>query len=265
MDINAIEAVLRDMRNQFVDEVPERCQRMETLAKTIAETGASGEAFDELYRYVHSLKGSGGTHGLPIITNICHHFENLLTDAVSQSRMSPALFAERMLSYIDLLATTAEALRRGVSVVDKEVELERLLHLREARQRVALLADSSKTMQGLFRSALDGFGLKVIVVDNGMQALMRLVHEPIDLLVVGNELDELSGQAVIAALRESHGRNHNIPVVLVKSANSALSDHVRASAVVTRDARMVEQLPSVLEAILQQMQEVQKMQESGTK
>ncbi len=253
MDISAIEAVLRDMRNQFIDEVPERCLRMEALAKTIAEQGASGEAFDELYRHVHSLKGSGGTHGLSIITNICHHFENLLTDAVSQTRMSPQTFSERMISYIDLLAATAEAIRRGVSVVDKEVELERLLHLREARQRVVLVADSSKTMQGLFRSALDGFGLKIIVVNNGMQALVRLVHEPVDLLVVGNELDELGGQAVVAALRESHGRNHNIPVVLVKSANSVLSDHVRVSAVVTRDARMVEQLPAVLGKILQKM------------
>lgn len=253
MDINAIEAVLRDMRNQFLDEIPERCQRMESLARIISEKG-TGEAFDELYRHVHSLKGSGGTHGLPIITNICHHFENLLTDAVSQSRMSPSVYLERMLAYVDLLATTAEAIRRGASVVDKEVELERLLHLREARQRVALVADSSKAMQGLFRSALDGFGLKIIVVNNGMQALIRLVHEPIDLLVVGNELDELGGQAVVAALRESHGRNHGIPVVLVKSANSVLSDHVKVSAVVTRDARMIEQLPTVLGRILQKIE-----------
>lgn len=253
MDISAIEAVLRDMRNQFVDEIPERCQRMEALAHEIARQSATGEAFDELYRHVHSLKGSGGTHGLPVITNICHHFENLLTDAVTLRRTSPQLFAERMLAYIDLLASTAEAIRRGVSVVDKELELERLLCSRDARQRVALVADSSKAMQGLFRSALANFDLKVIVVNNGMQALTRLVHEPIDLLVVGNELDELGGQAVVAALRESHGRNHDIPVVLVKSANSPLSERIRVTSVITRDARMVENLPVVLDKILQKM------------
>lgn len=250
MDASAIEAVLRDMRNQFVDEIPERCERMETLARLIVGEGSSGEAFDELYRHVHSLKGSGGTHGLPIITNICHHFENLLTDAVSLKHLPPAVFTERMLGYIDLLAATAEVIRRGGSLVDKELELERLLNLREARQRVALVAESSKAMQALFRSALQAFDLKVIVVDSGLQALTRLVHEPVDLLVVGNELDELSGQAVIAALRESHGRNHAIPAVLVKSANSPLSEHIRITSVVTRDARMVERLPAVLSRIL---------------
>lgn len=254
MDASQIEAVLRDMRNQFVDEVPERCQRMELLAGEMASQGPAGEAFDELYRHVHSLKGSGGTHGLPIITNICHHFENFLTDAVSLGGLSSADFSSRSLTYIDLLAATGEAIRRGASTADKEVELERLLDLREGRQRTVLVADSSKAMQGVILSALQGFGLKLVVVNNGMQALSRLVHEPIDLLVVGNELDELGGQAVIAALRESHGRNFNIPVVLVKSASSPLSDRLRVSAVVTRDTKMIVRLPVVLEQILRKLE-----------
>lgn len=250
MDINAIEAVLRDMRNQFVEEIPERCQRMEELVAQVRSQGVPGEAFDELYRAVHSLKGSGGTHGLPIITHICHHFENLLTDLPEQSAGVMPAMVERMVAFIDLLASTAEAIRRGATVIDKEIELERMLEVRGKQQRVALVAESSKAMQGVFRSALDAFGVKVIVADTGMQALVRLVHEPIDLLVVGNELNELGGQAVIAALRESHGRNHNIPVVLVKSANSPLSDHIKVTAVVTRDARMVERLPVVLKNLL---------------
>lgn len=250
MDINAIEAVLRDMRNQFVDEIPERCQRMEELAAQMVAQGIPGDAFDELYRCVHSLKGSGGTHGLPLITHICHHFENLLTDLVGQGASVTPAIAARMITFVDLLASTAEAIRRGMSIVDKEIELERMLEVRERKQRVALVAESSKAMQGVFRSALDAFGVKVIVVDSGMQALVHLVHEPIDLLMVGNELNELGGQAVIAALRESHGRNHDIPVVLVKSINSLLSDHIQVTAVVTRDARMVERLPVVLNKIL---------------
>lgn len=249
MDMTAIEAVLRDMRNQFVDEIPERCQRMEELAAQVRTQGAPGDAFDELYRGVHSLKGSGGTHGLPIITHICHHFENLLTDLVGQGAGVTPAVTERIIGFIDLLASTAEAIRRGVPVVDKEIELERMIEVRDTQQRVVLVAESSKAMQGLFRSALDAYGLKVIVADTGLHALSRLVQEPVDLLVVGNELSELNGQAVIAALRESHGRNHDIPVVLVKSANSPLSEHIKVTAVVTRDARMVERFPAVLKRI----------------
>ncbi len=251
MDISAIEAVLRDMRNQFVDEIPERCQRMEVLATQVMEQGIPGEAFDEIYRHVHSLKGSGGTHGLPIITSICHRFENLLTDLGDQGlKITPAVVAQ-VVAYVDLLASTADAIRRGHSVVDKEIELERMLEPQGQRQRVALVAESSKAMQGLFRSVLEGLGVKVIMADTGMQVLTWLVHEPIDLLLLGNELNELNGQAVVAALRESHCRNHGIPVVLVKSVNSLLSEHVKVTTVVTRDARMVDRLPVVLKKILE--------------
>ena len=37
---------------------------------------AQDDNIQELYRNIHSLKGTGGTLDLPIITSICHQFES---------------------------------------------------------------------------------------------------------------------------------------------------------------------------------------------
>ena len=66
--VDMMQKMLRQLRATFLDELPERLDRLDNLLLDIEKLGAAtGEEFNELYRGVHSIKGSGGTHGLHII------------------------------------------------------------------------------------------------------------------------------------------------------------------------------------------------------
>lgn len=235
------EAVLRQMRAGFLAELPERCDRLEDAVLALESGQSDQAAYQDLYRNVHSLKGSGGTFGLSIVTSICHQFENFLTEAAGRYDRS---FGSAALGYIDLLRQTAElAVRDRPDYAPTEAALERM-RLAMLRSRSAvLIADSSATMRGLYQQILHDQPLQISVVDNGMAALDRLLHQPFDLFIAARELDGLNALAVVAALRESNRHNRDIPVILVSSSRDALPAHLRIHHLVARDRHLADNLP----------------------
>jgi chemotaxis protein histidine kinase CheA len=93
-NMDAFQALLASMREAFLDELPERCGHFDALILSLETSPDDREAFNELYRGVHSLKGSGGTHGLSIITTICHQLENLLSETEARQAFG-TVFATR--------------------------------------------------------------------------------------------------------------------------------------------------------------------------
>lgn len=242
------EAVLRQMRAGFLTELPERCDRLENCILALESGNSPQSAYDELYRNVHSLKGSGGTFSLSVITSICHQFESFLADA--HGRYSQA-FGSASLEYVDLLrqvASLADVDKPDFAPIESSLE-----HLRRAmlRSRHAILvADSSPAMRGLYQQALSPLEVQITQVDNGLAALDRLLHQTFDLFVSARELAELGATAIVAALRESRCRNHDIPVVLVSSSQDSLPGHLRIHHLVRRDRDLAEALSRQVRALL---------------
>ena len=71
--------VLAGMRDTFVGDLPDRCDLLEDCVLMFGQ--GDEDTFDELFRHIHSLKGAGGTFGLPVITRICHQFESFVSIA----------------------------------------------------------------------------------------------------------------------------------------------------------------------------------------
>lgn len=234
-NMEAFHALLAKVRGEFISELPDRCNSLDDLILTLEKSPDDGDAFNELYRGVHSLKGSGGTHGLSIITTICHQLEHLLTEAASKKDFS-ASFASRALAFVDLLRQVEKQLgveNLNFSAIEDALEALRKSGL--ASRKSVLIVESSILMVQVFQQALEELPLQLTVEDNGLSALSRLLHESYDLVVVGRETKELSGIALMAALRLSRGRNHGIPAVLVSSKNDAVPDYAGFSEKINRD------------------------------
>jgi len=82
------------------------------LILALETTSDDRQPFNELFRGVHSLKGSGGTHGLGIITTVCHELENLLTETDVKNGFG-AVFATRALAYVDILRRIEKVARQS--------------------------------------------------------------------------------------------------------------------------------------------------------
>ncbi|VAW94061.1 hypothetical protein MNBD_GAMMA20-1362, partial [hydrothermal vent metagenome] len=93
--------ILRQLRDNFLEELPERCDAIEDSILSLGN-GADDEHFQRLYREVHSLKGSAGTHGIPAISTICHQLEDSLTTAQETITHEPERI-DLYLRYLDLI------------------------------------------------------------------------------------------------------------------------------------------------------------------
>ena len=227
--------LLAEMQADFVDELPNRCDRLEEGVMAL-ETKQPG-AFDELYRQIHSLKGSGGMFGIVIITTICHQFESF----VSETRQSfDRNAASTALAYVDLLRKTIAAKGRdasGVTAIEQELEAMRMDSL--SGRASVLLVEPSDTLRKLYKDMFTDPSIQVSMMEGGMATLERMLHAPFDLLVISRELPDLNAIAVVAALRESRCRNSNIPVILVSSNPAPVPAHLGISAIVRRDPKLL--------------------------
>lgn len=227
--------LLAEMQADFLDELPERCDRLDAQALAL-EQKVPG-AFDEFYRQIHSLKGAGGMFGVPVITTICHQFESFISEAHLPFD-HPA--ASKALAYVDLLRKTATASGRDpVAVTAIEQTLERMRVSSLSGRASVLLVEPSQAMRKLYQEVFAGKPIQLLTLDSGMAALERMLHEPFDLVVASRELPDLNAIALMAAVRESRCRNSHIPVILVSSNPSAIPAHLAIHAVVKRDPKFV--------------------------
>ena len=226
--------LLAEMQADFVDALPDRCSRLEdgVMALEKKEPGA----FDELYRQVHSLKGSGGMFGIAVITTICHQFESFISEAKDRFDRKAATTA---LTYVDLLRKTFEPSGRNTAgVAEIEQALERMRVDSLSGRVSVLVVEPSDTSRRLYKDVFSDPSIQLVLLDSGMAALERMLHTPFDLLVISRELPDLNAISVVAAIRESRRRNSEIPVIVVSSNPAPVPKHLRISGVVRRDPQL---------------------------
>lgn len=208
-----MEAMLRKMRQGFLDELPGRCDEIEGELLALERRPDDHEIFDAIFRTVHSLKGSGGTFGLPIVTSACHHFETFLGDNVGHfdsNRVS------RALRHVDLLRRIGE-IAQGDNPDYGPIEnaLARLQAEGRGKQPKVLVADPSSLMRALCAHVFENTDVRPRFESDGLAALEALLREPHDLAILARELGTLNGVAVAAALRLAGGQNQDIPILMV--------------------------------------------------
>ncbi|MEJ6000128.1 Hpt domain-containing protein [Paucibacter soli] len=239
-------SILAVLQAGFIDELPERCAQLESQVLALERGEAS--AFDELYRQVHSLKGSGGMFGVTVISTICHQFETFLSLAHADFRQAESGIALR---YVDLLRRTiAPEGRDSVGVAGIEQVLEQL-RARNMGGRFSVLAvEGSAAMRRLYQQIFASRpSVHLVVLDTGVSALERLLHEPFDLLVASRELPDLNALALTAAVRESGRCNKDVPVIVVTSSPKPIPAYLKIRARIRRDPKLAMQLMNHVNAL----------------
>lgn len=249
--LSAFQVMLDGLRHDFLSQLSERCDSMDALVLRLVKSADDREIFNALYRVIHSLKGAGGTYGLPIITRICHQLENVLCEA-DTCHCFDETFSTRALTYVDMLRHV-DALAREPDPDYSTIEATLQERRREALKNLksVMIADSSKMMAGLYQHVLASLPLQVTTVDEGMTALERLLCESFDLVIIGRELRTLNGIALIAALRASNRRNRDVPVVLITAGNEEVPEHLLVNQVLRRDQLLSKRLLESVGALLE--------------
>ncbi|MDH5571383.1 MAG: Hpt domain-containing protein [Gammaproteobacteria bacterium] len=213
MNKEALE-LLNQFRNEFVSELSSKLDDLENMI--IDST--SNDQYEEIYRNIHSLKGAGGTHGLHIISIICHQFEEELESQHGKNEFGQKKSTDNLLGYIDLLRQSRSEILQSKTEFSKiESALNSLNTQYLPDYKDILIIESSRLVMELTKQALASLPVNIHSHNNGLTALELLLHKKYDIIITGMEVKGLNGEALIAALKLSRGLSHKCKTILITS------------------------------------------------
>ena len=250
--LDIAQQILLQLRETFLEELPDRCDDIEDGILALGKD-EENEHFQRLYREVHSLKGSAGTHGVQPISTICHQLEDNLSDAQENASHTPERI-DIYLLYLDLIRrchSLAQESPPNYAEIDQA--LEDIRHRRAPNTLSALVVENSQYMANLYQHALKDQPVQVTVEDDGLEALGRLLREKFDVLIMGAETRTLNGTALLYALRAANGINRHTKVIVVTSNQQhEFIPDLRPDLVVPRGPGMIPALSAAVAEFAQQ-------------
>ncbi len=255
MDADQAQKLLEQIRESYLVEMPGKCDEIENLVLSLSSRFA--ESYSEVYRLVHSMKGSAGTHGLNMVSAICHELEDLLakldqaTEEVSDSEINI------MLRLIDLVRRARGiALKQAPDFSEAERELEAIRKESLHDQYPVLLVESSGYVRMMCQDALASLPIQLTIEEDGLLALQRLLSKRFACVISANETKILNGVAVISAIRASESRNKHIKTILLTSREDLRDGkHLQLDYVVNRNSSLSDQLVHAVKDILAGLQQ----------
>ncbi len=244
--------LLEQLKEVFLAELPEQCQELNRLVLALEQQPENHSFYEELYRNVHSLKGSAGTHGIHIISQVCHHFEDLLTTLDDTSTRMDSAFINNCLSYVDLIQDAVKAAQNAhTDYTTIEHELERIRQILSKDDFRGLIIEPSSMMTLMCKDALSSLPVQLSLLNNSLTALERLLQEKFDFLILGKELKPLNGAALICALRASGTVNNAIPTIMITSnGKKGIPEYARPDHIIQRDTQLTRNLVQAVKSAI---------------
>ena len=242
-------------RKEFIDELPECFRTIERLILTLDGNKTPHHTLAELFRMIHSVKGSSSTFGLQTLAAICHPLEELIQDTSEAGAVSKE-FIDLTLGHLDLLRQNTEAIRQGSEDYDQTGLQLADLHKKAFRRRFSIaVAVNSRRLREACRQIGKSFDARVIEFEDSLNALQRVLTEPFNVIIVSSELYPMRGEALIAALNFSHPHALGLKTILI-SANKEKAAHVNretdADFVVLHDQDFIPHIQAIIAHILKQ-------------
>jgi chemotaxis protein histidine kinase CheA len=103
-NIPDMDDILAQMKENFIETAHEKLDRMnEILEIFISGNGQNSALQEELRREIHSLKGLGGTFQMPMVSKLCHAFEEFLQPEVifnPELSIQSQAFVDRIIAFM---------------------------------------------------------------------------------------------------------------------------------------------------------------------
>lgn len=252
-----VQAMLRQLRENYLAELDDKLGDLESDLLALDRVEHFSDVIERAYRKVHSLKGSAGTYGLPILSKICHQLEEHLNQLSITPAKLPREMSDRCLAHIKLMRKARDqAQAGGEHFNDIEEELSVLRTQLLGDRYSVLIVETSKVNIKLCTEIMKRYPVQVTVMDNGYQALEHLLQQKYHLLITGLEVKVLNGLALVAAVRMSARGNQDMQAILLSSSKQPpFKRNVDPNYIVPRDSKFAENLGSAIDSCVVALRE----------
>ena len=252
-----VQTMLRQLRENYLAEMDEKLGAVESDLLALERSERFAEAFERAYRKLHALKSDASAYGLSTISKICYQLEEHFTLFAHDPAKLTREVLYRCVAHIGLMRKAQEKAQQGSEYFnDIEEELGTLRGLFLGERFSALIVETSKVNIKLCTEIMKGYPAHVTVMDNGYQALERLLLQKYHLLITGLEVKLLNGLALVAAVRMSARGNQDMQAILLSSSKlPPFKRNVDPNFIVPRDSRFAANLAGAIETCIATMRE----------
>jgi two-component system OmpR family response regulator len=242
-------------RNSYLREITSDLQDVEHLILDLSLSDGAAERKQRIARQIHTIKGVAGSYGLDLISAAAHRMEDLLASENSLNSKSDK-FIDGLLGQNDQLVAIAKAYLGDNEPFLNDVRrtLERFAEPEissakpaQAFNRVLIVEPSLATLK-LCTRVLQEFGsIRVTSMQDGYEALGRLLKEEFDIVITSLQVPTIDGQSLVTVLRNIPGPNAAVPVILLTSSTTALDPaKARPNYVIAKNLGLSNGLKAVL-------------------
>lgn len=186
------------------------------------------DAFMQLRREAHNIKGSAPTYGYPVIGQIAHRLESYMMSCEHQTLQD----WNSLRRFIDAMASCLERpqepkgeelseLIRNLPVVAEITDI-------QVKDLEIMLVCPSKTVAMLLSNEMRQCGFHVNWVSNPIDALTMAINMPPDGVISANVMDLLSGPDLVRAL-DAISTTQDCPKALLTSNASIKEENINGN------------------------------------
>ncbi len=231
-----MQMIFADLRVEFIERGHDQFAQINSLLTAIdRQRGAYDHHILDIKRIVHSIKGSAGSFDFPTISHIAHAFEDYLEFAGDQARI-PVNPARRFIQAMDNILLNDQ--NPGPQEAGQILENLPVPGYSDsagsktgtkATQHVNIIGSAIMVMpksvqRKIIGRELAGFGLRVINVETGLQAIDLALGMRPRLIVTTMELDHMNGLELANALAHFHATEKTRIAVLTTNDTAAVTD-----------------------------------------
>ena len=162
-----------ELLNDFIAETRDMAQALSGAIVAWEAAPEDRERLDEIFRFVHTVKGNCGFFDLPRLEQLSHAAEGALAEVRAGSRIADRKLVDAVLAVIDRIGELVQALETGESVASEDDE--HLIAALSGAEVVPALVDAAVAAEPEARKSVRSIRLSVDLLDRMMSAVSDAV------------------------------------------------------------------------------------------
>lgn len=163
-----------DLLTEFIAETREMLEALGGVIVAWEAAPADRARLDEIFRFVHTVKGNCGFFDLPRLEKLSHAAEDALADVRAGSRTPDHALVSAVLGIIDRIGELVQALETGDSVASEDDEL-LILALSQTSEEADAAGTAAATGAVESRKSIRSIRLSVDLLDRMMSGVSDMV------------------------------------------------------------------------------------------